>query len=266
MSKLEVLISTMNRKSIDFMRSMNIDSDVVIINQTPEDIKNQTYKINNNAVKFLTDNDKGLSKSRNLAIKNASSDICVIADDDMTFDDDYVEKITDAYKEYPEADIIAFQVKRTGNPERDKKFRENKSWENFISSMKISSVEITFKREQIIKNNLFFNPHFGAGTDILHGEENIFINEAMKKGLNVLYLPINIAQVNTADSSWYQGFTEKYIEAMGPKFYVLSKKLYLPLILQYAIRKRKYYKHNFSMFKAIRIMLNGVKEYKEKFE
>lgn len=266
MRTIEILISTMNQENIDFIESMNLQSDAVVINQNQEIEDKAVYKNNDHQIKYISTIDKGLSKSRNMAIKHASADICVIADDDMEYENDYVEKIISSYEKYPEADIIAFQVKRTGNKERDKKFRDHLSWENEITSMKISSVEITFKRKQIVENDLFFDPRFGAGTNILHGEENIFLNEAIKKNLNVLYLPINIAQVDTSESSWYEGFTEKYIEAMGPKYYVLSKSLYLPLILQFAIRKRKFYKHNFSTFKAIRIMLNGVKKYKKEYE
>ena len=54
---------------------------------------------NNHKIKFISCDEKGLSKSRNKAINNATGDICIIADDDVTYSDDYIEKIRQAYLE-----------------------------------------------------------------------------------------------------------------------------------------------------------------------
>jgi len=262
---IEVLIATMNRKNLEFLETMNLSTNAVVVNQNKYFENSKIHGLSGNKVKLINTLDKGLSKSRNLAIQHSIADICLLADDDMIYYSDYKEKVQRAYQEYPSADIIAFQVKRIGNPERTKKFRESMSWENYITSMKISSVEITFKRQSIIENNISFNPNIGAGTDFYNGEENIFIYDAMKKGLKVLYLPITIAQVDTTDSSWFEGYTKRYFHTVGAKYYNMTKRYYHLLIFQFALRKHKLYKNNISIYSAIKTMYEGVELYRKKY-
>src|SRR5699024_1262076 len=263
---IEVLISTMDRTNASFLDEMNLKTKAIVINQNKK--KNNVERIRNkdNDYLWINSRERGLSKSRNLALENATADICLIADDDMKYNDDYVNKVIEAYKKYPEADIIAFQVKRTGHPERTKKFRKKLNWEGYITSMKISSVEITFKRSSIVSNQIYFNPNIGAGTEFSNGEENSFLYDALRNKLKILYLPIEIAEVDMSKSSWFEGYTQKYFETVGAKFYNMTSKYYKLLIFQFVIRKYNQYKNNASMYKAYRYMIQGVNKYKEKHE
>jgi len=270
MSKLEVLVATMNRGNLDFLDSMNISTDAVVVNQDSDKNNVKQHVVNGNQVKLINSTDKGLSKSRNLAIENASADICAIADDDMLYDDDYSEKIIEAHEKYPEADVIAFQVTRVGNPssnpEREKKFREKANWDKYLTSMKITSVEMTFKREKIVDNDITFNPNFGVGAKFNNGEENIFLYEVLRKGLKILYLPITIAEVDASESTWYEGFTKRFFYTMGAKFYNMSPKFHHLLMYQYAVRKLKYFKEDTSLKEAITYMYEGKRMYQDEYE
>lgn len=265
---IEVLVSTMNRgnlEQLELVRKMNLSTDAVIINQNQDLESIETQTISDQKINIVNTLDRGLSKSRNLAIQHASSDICLIADDDMIYHSDYEEKIIRAYEKYPEADIIAFQVKRVGNPDRVKKFRSKKNWENYITSMKISSVEITFRREKVMQKNLFFNPRIGAGTEFFNGEENVFLYEALRKKCRILYLPIEIAKVDMSESSWFEGYNKSYFETVGAKFFNMTSKYYILLMIQFSLRKYPLYKNDISLVKAFKYMKNGVIKYKEKF-
>lgn len=266
---IEVLVSTMNREGkekLDLIKKMNISTDAVVINQNRYLEDHEVLTLSDQKISIINTLDRGLSKSRNLAINHASADICLIADDDMIYHADYEEKIIKAYEEYPEADIIAFQVKRVGNPDREKKFRQSLKWENHITSMKISSVEITFKRDKILQKNLSFNPNLGAGTHFFNGEENVFLYEALRKNFKILYLPVEIAEVDMSDSSWFEGYTKRYFETVGAKFYNMTSAYYNFLIIQFGLRKYSLYKHEMSLFDAFKHMYKGVKKYKEKYE
>ena len=263
MKEIEVLVSTVNRDSLDFLNKMNLKTNSVVINQVYDPKIKNKIQVDYPKLKVITVEDVGLSKSRNLALAYASSDIAIITDDDVIFDDDYEQKIRSAYEEHPEADIIAFQVERVGNEKRKKTFRKEKSWENYLTSMKISSVEITFKREKIKENKIFFNENIGAGQKFYNGEENIFLYDALKKGLKVLYVPIHIAKVDVSESSWFEGYTPAYFEAVGAKFYNMSSHYYVALILQFAVRKYGQYKNKVSFFQAMTFMKKGVREYKK---
>ena len=102
-NSLQILVSTMNKENDkqikDLLLEMKIKSDYLIINQTDKNVN-----INNS--KVLTVNDKGLSKSRNLGLENATSDIILFADDDLSYTENYETIIKEAYKKYQDTDCI----------------------------------------------------------------------------------------------------------------------------------------------------------------
>lgn len=262
---IEVLISTMNiENNIEYKKLINkmkIKSNSITINQCP----NMQKLIDDNLSgpnKLMSFKDKGLSKSRNLAIKNASSDICVLADDDVDYYENYEKIINDAYKKYPDADIIAFYVNSLN---KDRPITAQKEGRiHFLKSLKISSIQITFKRNSIKEANISFDEHFGAGSGIfMSGEENIFLTDCLKKNLKIYYVNKTIANVSNEDSTWFKGFTEEYFETIGACYYRMSKFLHHILYAQYAIRKYKYYKNNVSLINAFKRMYIGKKKYKK---
>ena len=110
MSRLQVLVATMNQKDcMSLVKNMNITSDAVIINQSDE-CSYQMYKNGDNIIESYTVNERGLSRSRNTALIKSSGDLLCIADDDMEYSDTYREDIIEEFKSHPEADAIVFNV------------------------------------------------------------------------------------------------------------------------------------------------------------
>lgn len=257
---LEVLVSTMNRDDLNLIDVMNIKSDVLIINQSSQYSKNieLTNKFN---IRLLNYNEKGLSKSRNRALKNAKGDVCLIADDDVRYHENYAEKITKAHEKYTNYDIIVFAVPTT-NASRAKSYYTTKKKMGYIRSLKIASFEISFKRESIINKNISFNEKFGAGSgQHSMGEENIFIYQCLNKGLKVLYLPIEIGTVTHEESTWFSGYNEKYFMDLGACYAAMSPKYSKILALQFALRKYHKYKGSLNIITACNKMFEGVNRY-----
>ena len=260
---IEVLLSTMNVKNenefIKLKERMNIKGKIFTVNQITND---NISELNQNTEFYRINSyrEKGLSKSRNRLIKKAKGDICVIADDDVTYNDNYEEIIKQSYLENPEADCICFFVK-SNNKQRKVKKRKNFKI-NFLTSMRITSFQITFKRESFIKNKIRFDEIFGAGSTFQHGEETIMLCECLKKKMKLIYLDKIIGEVKQENSTWFKGFTDEYFRDTGAVFYRMTKKWYWILIIQFAIRKYKYYYKQNNMKKAIRFMYKGVKDIK----
>lgn len=259
--RMEVLIATMKRNSIAFLDSMNIQTDSVIINQLG-DIHMNDNIYQGNTVLVENSSEIGLSKSRNLALKLSTADICLIADDDIKYVSGYEKIILNAYNDYPEADIIAFKVDRVGG-ERNKAFRSNVHWENRLSLFKISSVEITLKKSSIEDKKLQFNENIGAGTKFGQGEESVFLTEAYNYGLRILYLPIKIGETDISESSWFTGYDKNFFKAKGVSFYLMSPKGYIFLYIQFIFRKFGMYRKKINPFSAFLAMLEGKHEYNE---
>ena len=260
MVKLDVLISTMYQRDLFLVENMNIQSDTIIINQTDKKdfLKKKT---NFGCVRMISVKDRGLSKSRNLAIDNSDSDICVIADDDLIYQNLYKDIIINAYEKYSDADIIVFDVPSTNQTRPTSSLKEGRV--DFLHSMKIASFQITFKRKSINDNNIRFNELFGAGAKYTCGEENIFLVEAFKKGLKIYFVKEIIAIVNHNESTWFNGFDEKLFRSKGAMFYEMSNKLANLFIVQFALRKYSLYKKEINIFEAYKYMKLGLVEYKK---
>ena len=257
---IEVLVSTMNQTSkFSIIKKLKIKN-CVIINQITKNIKTIADDTSTNQ-KFFSFEEKGLSKSRNKAIKYSSSKICLIADDDMYYVDDYEKIVETAFKENLNADIIAFVVDNENLNRRKKILKEGKI--SLIRTMKLQSVQIAFRRESIISNNLSFDENFGAGSTYPWGEENIFLFDCIRKGLKVYYCPIKIATLlDTGISSWDRENTKEHYMNQGAIYYRMSKVLYPILILQFVLRKRKIYSKDMTAFSVLKSMFKGAKKYK----
>lgn len=265
MSKVNVLVSTMNRNDLNFLKDMYLRDNVVVVNQTTNNQLIDSKRIDSESITVVNSFDRGLSKSRNLALKNSESDISIIADDDVMYYPNFENKVIEAYDKFPDADVIAFKVHRIGqNSNREKSFSDKEKNINYLTSMKISSVEITFKTKSIKVNNIRFNENIGAGTEFMMGEENQFLFDCLKSNLNIKYVPIEIAEVDVSDSTWFNGFDDNYFISTGAKFYNMSHVFYPLFIFQFAIRKTKLYKNNYSFFEVIKVMFSGVEKYKKK--
>ncbi|MGV3073732.1 glycosyltransferase [Clostridium baratii] len=261
--KLEVLLSTMNQENFKIIDKMNINNDCIIINQCNRN-EYQDIILENKNVKFICSKDRGLSKSRNLAIKNSNADICLLADDDLEYVDGYDQIILKAFEKNPQYDIIAFQVE--GKNKSFKRYSNNEKKLGYITSLKVSSVEIAFRVKSIKEKGIKFNDLLGAGAKYYMGEENEFLYKALRNKLKIKYIPIKIADLYIGDSSWFEGYNEKYFYNKGAAFTAMSYKYSIFLIIQFALRRRSLYKNEISVLKAINLMLKGRLGYKKEKE
>lgn len=174
---LQVLVSTQNLKNNDevenLLKKMHISTNYLIINQ------NMDNAINMKNENVITRNEKGLTKSRNLAIKEANGDVILFADDDVIYNEDYKQIILNAYNKYKNADIICFYIESRNKKRKIKKMKTGKI--GYLKSLRIVSVEMSCKRKSLLENNLSFDENFGIGTKNNRGEEQIFLYEALKK-------------------------------------------------------------------------------------
>lgn len=256
--KLEVLVSTMNQSDYKIISKMNIQSDVVIINQGATNSKEVIYNEKQH-ITWINSTDRGLSKSRNLALENSKADICILADDDLIYKTGYEQTIIEYFEQYPDIDIFAFCV--SGIEGKFKNYSDKEMKINFIKSMKVSSVEIAFRSKSIKANGISFNELFGSGAKFYMGEENIFLSECLRKGLKIKFIPAYIADLHLGNSTWFKGYDESYFISKGAAFSAMSPKYSYILFHQFLLRKYKLYSKEISFLTALKAMNRGRKEY-----
>lgn len=235
---ISVLISTMNNIVPKFF-SKNKGL-AVVVNQTKDD------GLLSDEHGWIKSDQIGLSKSRNLAIKNAQSKYCCISDNDVYYVGNYEELIRNSFSKYPHADVLLFQIKDE-NDVPYKKY-ENKVYKvGFFDVLKFSSIEIVFKRKSIIDKNIFFDERFGLGSLYKCGEENIFLLDCLKSNLNIY--SINIPLVIHPLESSGKIIDDLYFYNRGAVFTRLYGFSFAFLIfIIFCFKKTKNYKYLFHNF------------------
>lgn len=261
--KLEVLISTMNQKNFDLIYKMNLKSDAIIINQCNE-FKKEEMDLKENKIKMYSFDEKGIGLSRNNALMRSTGDICIFADDDVEYLENYKEIIISKFSSNLSADIIVFNVESL-NKNRPSCHIKKDHRVRLINSLKYGAVNIAFRREKIIKKNVYFSLLFGGGAKYSSGEDSLFIYECLKKNLKIYATSEKIANVTQETSTWFNGYTDKYFIDKGVFFKALSQKWSKLYIFQFVIRKYSKYKKYKNLKTIMKLMVRGEKEFNDKY-
>jgi len=259
--KTQVLLSVMDKDDeLHYVDMLNIKSDVLIINQCG--CRNNFQTSGRYGKIYVRESDeRGLSKSRNEALMYARSDTVIFCDNDVRYEDDAFKRIDAAFERNPKAAVLVFFIER---PERKKPVYSSETVMDKVHMMKIFSPEIAVRKSLL--GDLRLNEEFGAGAKYSMGEENIFLFEAKRRGLEIKYIPEKIATLLPVESSWFKGYDEEFFFNRGAGYYAMDPKYWYPLAWQFLIRKRRLYSKDISMGAAYKSMLDGMREYKETHE
>lgn len=243
---IQVLISCMNQKDHSIINQINPSSDVIIVNQCDNDsvITWNEYRYDKQIkIIWINSSTKGLSKSRNIAISHSTADIILFCDDDEILESDYVNKISESFKNSSE-DIIAFKLILPHKICFDKTKRIN-----LFNAGKISSVQIALKRESVLSKNILFCEKMGSGTGNGAGEENKFLCDCLRAGLSAKYEPILIGKILPGESQWFSGYNKKYWIDRGWSYKMIHGKLIGYLFILFAIVRAKNIDNTNNIFK-----------------
>ncbi|MCW1929091.1 glycosyltransferase [Bhargavaea beijingensis] len=253
---VEVLITTMNQRNHEFMNKINIKTNAIVCNQTDcfEEIK---FELNGNKIRFFSFNERGVGLNRNNGLMRAKGDILLIADDDLVFDDNYESKVLKNFEKFPKADVIIFNLKE----ENSKRYRIKKPFRvRRYNYMRFGAARLAIKTKKVTYNNIFFNIHFGGGTKISAGEDVLFLKECLDKGLVIMAVPDSLATLtNERDSTWFEGYNEKFFIDKGKLYKALSSNFSWLLAIRFCLKHRKLFKQELTSIEALKFMLKGIR-------
>ena len=258
---LEILISTMKRSNLDFLKPMFPKDfgnyNILIINQT-EKGQELTSKYDN--IRVVNSYEKGLSKSRNLALKNTKGDICLIADDDIKYVENFDNIIKNAFNTNKNFDVLTFMMSDFEG-KLAKKYNLPKQ-HNYKSLVKANSVTIAFKNHKVTEAKIKFDTNFGLGSTFQIAEEFIWLRSLYKANFKIGFIPKIIVQ-HPYESSGRFGGDDRIIAARSALFYKYSKRLaHLKLIRYiYITLKRQQIKPK-DFLKKYRVGHKAINHYK----
>ncbi len=254
---LEILMSCMHQSDAALVHKSNITGNCVVINQCDrEDYSEHTTE--NGLVRMFSNRQRGLTRSRNQAIRSAQADICLICDDDEVFVPGYEKAVLDAYSQLPQADIVIFKMAN-----RQPSFPDKVMPLRFPKTMKVSSWQISFRREKLLQAGVWFDELLGAGTGNGAEEELKFLLDCQRAGLKIWYVPTVIASVAQEASTWFGGFDETFFENRGATTrYILGAGLASVYAVYYIVRKKSMYRDTLSPGQALKATFRGIRRNK----
>lgn len=250
---LEILLSCMHQNDHSLVSKSGITGNVLMINQCDTE-SDASFSTEKGIGRIISTTQRGLTKSRNLAINQSDADVCLLCDDDEVFEKDYEETILRSYQELPQADAIIFKMTNRTPSFPDKVMRLK-----FPKTMKVSSWQISFRRDNLLKTGVHFDERLGAGTGNGAEEELKFLLDCQKAGLKIYYVPRCIASVGQTESTWFQGFDAQFFENRGATTrYILGFWLASVYAIYYVVRKRSLYRDTISSWDALKAIFRGI--------
>jgi Glycosyltransferases, probably involved in cell wall biogenesis len=257
---LQVLASTMYQTNFNSIEKMNLHSDAIIVNQCERN-EIQEFEYNGYHIDFLSFHERGVGLSRNNALMRAKADICMFADEDIVYVDNYVQLVKNAFQKNKHADVIIFNVPSLNNNRPTANILKNRRC-HIWNCLKFGAVNIAVRRAAVMKANIFFSILFGGGTLYSSGEDSLFLINCLKAGLKIYMSKEVIAHVRQEASSWFAGYTEKYFfdkGAFASCAFGLSSYLFC---LQFAFRKHALFRTNITIIQACALMFTGISRFR----
>jgi len=260
---LEILVATLNRNSLDFLIPMFpfchfSEYSILVVNQTQA---SNVLVSEFDSVRVINSFEKGLSKSRNLALENTIGKIVLIADDDVVFLPDFQQNILEEYKQNPNVAAICFQTITTEGSLYSKYPKSAKEL-SFANLRKVLSIEVTCRVGNLNMKNCRFNELFGLGAQFQDSETFFFLRNIKHKGLKIVFAPKSIV-VHKPFSSSDDASSDRVIYARMAGFYKRYSWMAYVLLLKYIFFVfRKYDFPAKEIKNKFNIGLAGINDYK----
>lgn len=256
-NNIQVLIAAMNQTDYSLLEGMNIQTDAIIGNQCDRN-EIEHFEWRGHRISCYSFAERGVGLNRATILNRADADIVLFADEDVVYCDDYPEKLKRVYREHPDADVIIFNMleSRDGEPKHNTVLKNRYAGRMGVSSFGMFCVSA--RLEPLRYSGISFNLMFGGGAKHSCGEDTIFLQDCKKKGLRIFTSTETIGTVIHSDSTWFNGYNDKYFYDKGVVYATIYPRLARVLSVYNAVKHRRLYKE-YGLYKAIKQMWCGVK-------
>ena len=257
----EILLSTKDRTDLSFLEPIFSDNKlddvhVLIINQTT----GPGLESNRPNIRVINSETKGSPQSRNLAIDNAKGEICLFADDDIIYLDNFKETILEAHKEFDKQDVISFEA--TDN-DGNRYLRYSNPGPYQKNKFVVNTYVISFKRKRVQETNTKFNPHFGVGSTFGGSTEFLFMSNAWNNGLKLFHVDKFIVCHPQESSGKRQG-SDDAVASRTALRYRLHGWLAYPWVLRYVFNMIRFkYISPGEFLSKIKVGFRAISTYKQ---
>lgn len=233
---IQTLVVTTNQNDKGLPERMNLQTDAVIGNQCGRE-EVMEFEYNGHRIQFVSTGTRGVGINRNETLMRAGGDICVLADDDMTFLPGYETVVREWFEKLPRADMLIFNLE--GGKKRHKHGKVTRI--NRFNYGKYGAARLAFRLEPVRFSGVMFHTMFGGGCEYSCGEDTLFLRDCLRRGLKIYGVPASLAQIRDGDSTWFQGYTDRYFFDKGVLYYALNRYTCKAHAVIHCLRYRKKY-------------------------
>ncbi len=216
---LQLLVAAVGREPRQLAEEMQIDSDAVIVSQG-DHYGYEELEWRGHTIRFFAMAERGVGLSRNYSLQRAGADIGLLADEDIIYEPGYERVVLDAFGEHPEVDMLLFNVQAM--PGRETYHNDSFGRVRWYNCGRYPTYSFAVRVRRIHEENLNFSLLFGGGARYSNGEDSLFLRDCLKAGLRVYKVPVTIGHERVRQSTWFQGYNEKFFYDRG----VLYRYLY----------------------------------------
>ena len=230
---VQVLVSTMHQTDFSLLETMNIKTSAVVVNQCDSDsVKEFMYR--GNTIKWINSTERGVGKSRNTALLNATGDILLFADEDVVFVDD-VEQLVVDYFCSSKSDLAVFNYISL-NPDRPEKITKRNHNLHLWNCLGYGAFRIAVNRDRLFKKNIYYSLLFGGGAKYQAGEDNLFITQCIKNHMKCTASDNVLGTVAQKESTWFNGYNDQYYMDRGALFAAMYGKASIIMLILFELK------------------------------
>lgn len=257
--KIETLVVTMNQHDHRLVERMNLQTDVLVGNQC-DSSSDDCFKYRGLTMTYLNRAEHGAARNRNVVLDRSAADLCVLADDDLRFVDNYPSLVQEAFETCPQADVIVFNLIEERPTRKVNRGYSRVRWYSYGS---YGAPRLVLRRAAVLDAGIRFNEAFGGGSRYGSGEDTIFLHDCLKRGLVIYTAPLSLAELDQhSPSTHFTGFNRSFFFNKGATYTCLHPIAHPLFSLTYVMRHRNEHRQYVSAWKSLTYMAEGSRDYR----
>lgn len=254
---VQLLISCVDKEVAPMLKKQRLSGSAVVVNQCDKNGEERLCLEGAEAAVYYR-KERGVGRSRNLALSKADREICLFSDEDIVYVDGYEVLIEAEFAAHPEADGILFQVEVT--PERKTYQNDSFGKVSLWNCGRYPAYSMAFRREKLQSTGVKFSLLFGGGAPYSNGEDSLFIRQLIKAGMRIYKSPVCIGEEIPRPSTWFTGYHEKFFFDRGVLYHFLYGAAAPIWGFRFVFAKRKEMCRQIAWAKAYKLLLSGIRQ------